>query len=496
MNGMRWGTVINSVVSLLAASTLLARTSNAAPVQPAGIQAALVGTIFSYQGQLKKGGNAHNGVCNFQFSLWDAATAGAQLGSTLVANNVSVFNGLFAVPLDFGDQFSGDARWVQTAVQCAGDAGFTPLLPRTALNATPYALSLRPGATISTTAQNTPALKVNALAGNANGLVAYGNGNGFAVVYGEDQSASGGYGIFGKSTKGQGVYGVSASQSGVVGVSTKASGVSGSSVNWYGIDGVTTSTDYAGVRGTTLSTGLLSAGVYGVSPNGQGVKGISPAGQGVKGESEDGLGVWGVSTASYGVMGQSSAAFASGVLGMNNTSNGIGVRGSAGATGSVGVWGESSANTGVYGVSTYGNGVWGQSTNGFAMYASGNAAQALNAGGWAKAMVYVDPAWPAGKQVLRCYNSQLPAAEASVAPCGITASGKNLGIWLVDFGFDISSRFVALTIHTSTGGCLQCGMEVGQIGPISAGATGAEVVIQYSYPANQYTNAPFTIIIY
>ena len=62
-------------------------------------------------------------------------------------NSVSVANGLFTVALDFRDQlFFGEARWLGTSVQCSGDGGFTPLDPRQPITATPYALSLRPGA--------------------------------------------------------------------------------------------------------------------------------------------------------------------------------------------------------------------------------------------------------------------------------------------------------------------------------------------------------------
>jgi hypothetical protein len=54
-----------------------------------------------------------------------------------------VTNGLFTVQLDFGaGAFQGDARWLQIAVKCAGDASYTTLSPRQPLTPAPYALAL------------------------------------------------------------------------------------------------------------------------------------------------------------------------------------------------------------------------------------------------------------------------------------------------------------------------------------------------------------------
>ncbi len=146
MNG-RWirtsfGGVV--VVAVLALSVGLSRAQGPQPQGGVGIQAAL-GTAFTYQGQLKQGGNPVNGVCDFQFSLWDAASGGAQIGSTQTAANVSVSNGLFTVQLDFGaGAFNGDARWLAIAVRCpAGSGSYTTLSPRQELTATPYALYAR-----------------------------------------------------------------------------------------------------------------------------------------------------------------------------------------------------------------------------------------------------------------------------------------------------------------------------------------------------------------
>jgi hypothetical protein len=99
-----------------------------------------VSTSFTYQGQLKDGGEPVNDTCNLQFRLYDQATGGAQVGS-LINATVPISDGLFTVSLDFGSAvFAGDARWLGIAVQCPGDTGFDTLSPRQALTAAPYAI--------------------------------------------------------------------------------------------------------------------------------------------------------------------------------------------------------------------------------------------------------------------------------------------------------------------------------------------------------------------
>jgi hypothetical protein len=108
------------------------------------IPQSLAGSAFTYQGRLTSGGAPVNGPCDFQFSLFDAASAGTQIGSTQPATNVSVMNGLFTVAIDFGGgAFNGAARWLEIGVRCpAGSGSYTTLSPRQALHAAPYALAL------------------------------------------------------------------------------------------------------------------------------------------------------------------------------------------------------------------------------------------------------------------------------------------------------------------------------------------------------------------
>nr|WP_290666492.1 hypothetical protein [Ardenticatena sp.] len=139
--------VLVLVVSLLtfAATRSLAQgpEGGATPQGETAIQAA-VGTAFTYQGRLTDNGNPANGTYDFQFKLFDAATGGAQVGSTVTVEDVTVTDGVFTVQLDFGGSaFDGNARWLEIAVRPGSSTGgYTTLAPRQALTPAPYALAL------------------------------------------------------------------------------------------------------------------------------------------------------------------------------------------------------------------------------------------------------------------------------------------------------------------------------------------------------------------
>jgi hypothetical protein len=107
----------------------------AAPLAPAG-------TGFTYQGRLTDGGNPANGAYDFIFGLYDAATAGNQLGGSLNYFAQTVTNGLFTVALDFPPSaYKGEARWLAISVRQAGSGQYVTLTPRQPLTAAPYALN-------------------------------------------------------------------------------------------------------------------------------------------------------------------------------------------------------------------------------------------------------------------------------------------------------------------------------------------------------------------
>ncbi len=99
-----------------------------------------MGTAFTYQGQLEQNGTPADGQdCDFDFSLWDAPSDGIQKASTQSVTT-SVSEGLFTVELDFGQQYNGEARWLQMAACCPSSCTPVTLDGRQELTPTPYAL--------------------------------------------------------------------------------------------------------------------------------------------------------------------------------------------------------------------------------------------------------------------------------------------------------------------------------------------------------------------
>jgi hypothetical protein len=120
---------------------------------------------------------------------------------------------------------------------------------------------------------------------------------------------------------------------------------------------------------------------------------------------------------------------------------------------------DTAVGTAVYGVSATGSGVVGESKSpngwgvygqgaGYAMYANGNAGQARDRGGWAKAMAYVHDDGTIGE----CYNSQESGGVSlsggtSADGCGFHVDHPFLGDYVVDFGFFVGDRFYAISAH-------------------------------------------------
>jgi hypothetical protein len=106
---------------------------------PAAAQA--VTSAFTYQGELRAGGNPANANFDMEFRLFNAATGGTQIGPVVTRLNVPAVNGLFNVQLDFGaSQFAGDRQWLEVRIRPAGSGSYETLSPRTEVTATPYAL--------------------------------------------------------------------------------------------------------------------------------------------------------------------------------------------------------------------------------------------------------------------------------------------------------------------------------------------------------------------
>jgi len=143
------------------------------------------GTAFTYQGRLNDGTNPANGIYNLRFAFFDAFTVGNPVGAPLTNAPVNITNGLFAVTLDFGNQYSGANRWLEVGVRTNGPGSFFTLSPRQALTPTPYAVmagnvtGVVPNAGLSGTyggavTFNNPG---NSFSGNGSGLTSLNAGN-------------------------------------------------------------------------------------------------------------------------------------------------------------------------------------------------------------------------------------------------------------------------------------------------------------------------------
>ncbi len=289
--------MILGLMLALGGSISMARQAQAQEPGPEGqssIQAA-VGTTFTYQGRLLDSDIPVDVACDFQFSLWTDFWTGSQVGSTQTKTNVDVADGYFSAPLDFGSgAFQGDARWLAISVACPTGGAYTPLSGRVALNAAPYAHSLRPGAVIEGSVSLGAVVKAeNTYSGI---FVNYG-------LHGVSQDT----GVLGTGSN-TGVKGETASTTGngVYGEATASSGTT------YGVYGKTNSPTGHGVYGTSPSTNVLYAGVTGVNTggSGSGVYGGSSNGYGVYGKSATASGVGGISTSGHGVYGYSASGHA------------------------------------------------------------------------------------------------------------------------------------------------------------------------------------------
>ena len=192
---------------LLAATAFVAAQSGVmapeqAQQQPADVSAP-TGTQFTYQGHLSDGSAAADGLYDFEFKLYDAASAGAQLGSTATAGDVAVNDGVFTVAIGFGGgAFGGGARWLQIGVRPGNSGGaYTTLTPRQELTPAPYALAM-PNVYTDETSNFVGIGRNTRISGNEVFGVRYvGSANDYGGMYVETQHANG-WPFYGYATAG------------------------------------------------------------------------------------------------------------------------------------------------------------------------------------------------------------------------------------------------------------------------------------------------------
>ncbi|MFT3683683.1 MAG: hypothetical protein QM783_01950 [Phycisphaerales bacterium] len=133
---------------------------------PATATFAQVTSAFTYNGKLA--GAVSDGSVDMRFTLWNAATGGTQIGSTLRFDGtsgggnqspVTVKNGVFSVPLDFGDaSINNGARWIDVEVRSPHDATntapYVAAITRQRLSVTPMATFSRDTAGFTVNAAN------------------------------------------------------------------------------------------------------------------------------------------------------------------------------------------------------------------------------------------------------------------------------------------------------------------------------------------------------
>lgn len=231
------------IVGVLALSALVlgivgalpVRSQSGSPVQPANIQS-LIDETIGYQGYLTDDdGNPLSDTYTMRFELYRESSGGAPVFESGDLN-VPVSNGLFDIGLDVPqDVFNGDSLWLAIIVD-----GET-LSPRQQIRPAPYAMSLRPGATVTQAATGT-AVRVE----STEGVGLRGAGQVYGLYGTNTGSTQGtGYGGYFESTTGDGVFGGSTAvpsttnsiPAGVYGYSENGAGVygeAGSTFAWGG----------------------------------------------------------------------------------------------------------------------------------------------------------------------------------------------------------------------------------------------------------------------
>ena len=429
-----------------------------APAQP---------TAFKYQGSITDAGTPANGSFQMQFKLFDAASGGTQIGSTLSDLPVTATNGVFSVSLDFGSAaLTGANRWLEIAVRRNAGESYITLSPREQISSSPYAVRTLSAATADLALDSQKLGGINAseyvttstvggsfIKNDTVQQTANFNISGTGVVgnlLGVGRPATPGVRIDSQGT----IRSIDSSSTSIVAETTggtnawarfyartpNRSWAIGSSRNFNG-DQLYFVDDTSGqIRiaiqpaGGPVTFPLGDIGINNAAPQ---AKLHAVGNVAVRGDSASGTG--------YGVYGTNTTATGWGVLGVNDAVS-ASARGVVGVSASgQGVTGLSVAGHGVVGTTQTGTGVYAQSTGvdvGRAIYAEGDAAQSRNKGGFIKGMALVN----GDGTLLRCFNG---VTGLSTGNCGGITSSRGpfaSGTYNVNFPFQVSDRFVSVSV--------------------------------------------------
>jgi hypothetical protein len=415
-------------------------TSCLSPLMAQSISAAngVVPPLINYSGKISDGeGGPLSGVVGITVSIYKNQDGGAPLW--METQNVRADKaGRYTVLLGAGsaaglptDLFvSGEARWLEVRASGEGEQ------PRTLLLSVPYALKAMDAETLG----GKPASAF---------LQAIEQGQGRAQQNGSSMPQLSP--VFGSGTTSYlpvwtanntiGRSSLFQNASGSIGLGTAAPiatlDVRGTLSASLGVSGLSAGGATAGVKGQTISSGYGLLGLA-TGTSGQGVWGESSGTADSNGAGADG--VHGVTHSSAG----------SGVAGLNSDPSGIGTYGLGGGFGVYGVAASKGkllpSGTGVYGGSWSGTGVYGTAPNGLGFATDSNVQQARTAGGWVKALLYVNTS-QSPYTIQRCFNSTLSGSSATTPPCGFNLLESFPGDFTIDMGFEVDDRFVTASAY-------------------------------------------------
>jgi hypothetical protein len=407
-----------------------------------GVSLSAQTTGFKYQGSLTDSGDPANGTYEMQFKLFDAASGGNQIGTTLVDLPVTINNGIFSVLLDFqAAAFSGSNRWLEVSIRHNAKESYITLNPRELIVSTPYSVK-----TLSATGADI-ALDAEKLGGvNASEYVTNSTvGSSFIRNDTALQTAS-------FNINGNGYFG------GNVGIGTTSSTAKLTVTGGGGLNNLRV-TDNNGLA-TAIDLNNTSAGghPWRFQSVGSGVAGrvgnleiweastalnpsiaIQPGGSVGIGTSfpvqrfqVDSGNMFIRGTNNFGNNGDRASAFFGDTNHYFSSVRGSGIR--------IGTFGVGDAVTLLEGSGNVGIGT---TTPISKLQVVGNAIQDRASSGWVKAMIYIDDT----RSIIRCYNSTLAGVAATTTPCGFSRRNEptSASSDLVDFGFRVNDRFWSAT---------------------------------------------------
>jgi hypothetical protein len=391
------------------------------------ITAAAQTTVFNYQGKLTDAG-APQATYQMQFKLFDAASGGSQIGTTIENAAVSVEQGVFSVRLDFGaSAFSGSDRYLEIAVRRNGNESYTTLNPRQQIASSPYSIR-----TLSA-AQADLALDAQKLGGVAASEYVTNATVGTSFIRNGTTLQTGSFNISGNALVG-----------GLVGLGTPANGnfrldslgsmraFSPASAHFVAeTTGGTNTWARFYMRSSNPNGTINQSWFMGTSQNFNGNQfylADETAGQTRMAITTAGLVGFGTTNPQSGLELRGTGLGTQQRITDNTSGNSLVLQ--SGAGGNMKVTGfnyNTSQSVPLY-----------LSADGANTFLGGNAAQPRGSLGLPKAMLYVD----GDGSIIRCYNG---ITGSSSGNCGFSVFNSRLGTYEINFGFQVNDRFLYLT---------------------------------------------------